>query len=101
MMDKKRVINPSIDDIGRYSIVEDLDKNLFVIAGAGSGKTSMLVSRMVAMVESGIDISLRRHSVYTRRHAIRVPFVRIPRSQIADQFSVPVYGQLAAAFPSG
>ena len=32
-------------------------ENFFVEAGAGSGKTTMLVSRMVAMVESGIDIS--------------------------------------------
>ena len=69
MMDKKRVINPSIDDIGRYSIVEDLDKNLFVIAGAGSGKTSMLVSRMVAMVESGIDISKICAITFTKKAA--------------------------------
>lgn len=32
-------------------------KNYFVIANAGSGKTSILVNRMVAMVEAGIDVS--------------------------------------------
>lgn len=68
-MMKKRVINPSIDDLGRYSIVEDLKKNLFVIAGAGSGKTSMLVSRMVAMVESGIDISKICAITFTKKAA--------------------------------
>lgn len=41
----------------REAIINELDKNLFVIAGAGSGKTTMLVNRMVAMIESGIDIS--------------------------------------------
>ena len=69
MTDKNRVLNPSIDDLGRYSIVEDLDKNLFVIAGAGSGKTSMLVSRMVAMVESGIDISKICAITFTKKAA--------------------------------
>ena len=69
MIDKNKVLNPSIDDIGRYSIVEDLDKNLFVIAGAGSGKTSMLVSRMVAMVESGIDISKICAITFTKKAA--------------------------------
>lgn len=45
------------DTIARNRIVSETDKNFFVEAGAGSGKTTMLVSRMVAMVESGIDIS--------------------------------------------
>ena len=46
-----------IDAISRNRIVSEMDKNFFVEAGAGSGKTTMLVNRMVAMVESGIDIS--------------------------------------------
>lgn len=41
------------DGLARKAIVEQLDKNFFVIAGAGSGKTTMLVNRMVALVESG------------------------------------------------
>lgn len=45
------------DSISRNRIVSETDKNFFVEAGAGSGKTTMLVSRMVAMVEAGIDIS--------------------------------------------
>lgn len=45
------------DSMARNKIVSDMDHNFFVEAGAGSGKTTMLVSRMVAMVESGIDIS--------------------------------------------
>ena len=69
MMEEKRTLAPSIDDIGRQSIIKDLGKNLFVIAGAGSGKTSMLVSRMVAMVESGIDISKICAITFTKKAA--------------------------------
>lgn len=45
------------DTLSRNRIVSEMDENFFVEAGAGSGKTTMLVSRMAAMVESGIDIS--------------------------------------------
>lgn len=45
------------DTISRNRIVSETDMNFFVEAGAGSGKTTMLVSRMVAMVEQGKDIS--------------------------------------------
>ena len=37
----------------RLRILEDLDRNLLVEAGAGSGKTTSLVGRMVALVRSG------------------------------------------------
>ena len=46
-----------IDDNSRIKILNDINKNFFVVANAGSGKTSILVNRMVAMIESGIDIS--------------------------------------------
>lgn len=40
------------DVLARQAIVNNIDKNYFVEAGAGSGKTTMLVKRMVAMIES-------------------------------------------------
>ena len=43
------------DSKARIDIVKKLNKNLFVIAGAGSGKTSMLVNRMVSLIENGIQ----------------------------------------------
>ena len=46
-----------IDKVSREKIRNDISANFFVEAGAGSGKTSMLVDRMVAMVEKGVDIS--------------------------------------------
>ena len=41
----------------REKIRTEINKNFFVEAGAGSGKTTVLVDRMVAMVEGGVDIS--------------------------------------------
>ena len=48
------------DAIARNMIVSNagLKKNIFVKAGAGSGKTSMLVNRLVALIEAGVDIRL-------------------------------------------
>ncbi len=46
----------NVDSNSRDKIVNDVFANFFVEAGAGSGKTTMLVSRMVSMVEHGIDI---------------------------------------------
>ena len=48
--------NLELDALSRNRIVADVNENFFVEAGAGSGKTTMLVNRMVAMVESGIPI---------------------------------------------
>ncbi|SKB93401.1 PD-(D/E)XK nuclease superfamily protein [Lachnospiraceae bacterium] len=45
------------DTQSRNRIISDINTNFFVEAGAGSGKTTMLVSRMVAMVEAGIPIN--------------------------------------------
>jgi ATP-dependent exoDNAse (exonuclease V) beta subunit len=45
------------DTISRQKIVDQTDSNFFVEAGAGSGKTTILVKRMVAMVEQGLDVS--------------------------------------------
>ena len=42
-----------LDSLAREQISKVLDKNLFVEASAGSGKTTSLVNRMVALVESG------------------------------------------------
>ena len=49
--------NLDLDQIARKKIRHDVHSNFFVEAGAGSGKTSVLVDRMVAMVEEGMDIS--------------------------------------------
>ena len=45
----------SPDEQARRAVREDLDRTLFVEAGAGSGKTACLVDRFVALVESGVE----------------------------------------------
>ena len=41
------------DSLSRNKIVTELDRSFFVEASAGSGKTTSLVRRMVALVEAG------------------------------------------------
>ena len=45
---------PPADQPARDRVAHALDETLFVEAGAGSGKTSALVGRFVALVESGV-----------------------------------------------
>ncbi len=49
-------MNVPPDQADRTRIREVLDHNLFVEAGAGAGKTTSLVGRIVALVRSGIPI---------------------------------------------
>ena len=57
------------DTESRNRIISDIDVNFFVEAGAGSGKTTMLVNRMAAMVEAGIPISRICAITFTRAAA--------------------------------
>ena len=52
------------DQAARDRITEDLDTTLFVEAGAGSGKTSALVGRVLALVRGG-QVELRRIAAIT------------------------------------
>ena len=45
------------DDDARRRIVTEIDRTLFVEAGAGSGKTSSLVARFVALVLAGAEVA--------------------------------------------
>ena len=60
----------TLDEKSRESIVLDINKNLFVEAGAGSGKTTMLVNRMVAMVEAGIPVEKICAITFTKNAAL-------------------------------
>ncbi len=64
------------DALSRNRIVSDTSRNFFVEAGAGSGKTTMLVSRMVAMVESGCDI----------RKICAITFTKAAAGEFYDRF---------------
>lgn len=45
------------DALARERITNEINCNFFVEAAAGSGKTSSLVDRMIAMVGAGVDVS--------------------------------------------
>ncbi len=66
------------DSDDRARIASDLDTNLFVEAGAGSGKTSSLVARIVSLVANGIEIGTIAAITFTEkaaaelRHRLRV-----------------------------
>jgi len=55
---------PAPDQAARRRITEDLGTTLFVEAGAGSGKTSALVNRVLALVTGG-EVELRRIAAIT------------------------------------
>ncbi len=48
---------PPPDEAERHRIQTDLDATLFVEAGAGAGKTTSLVARIVNLVQSGVPIT--------------------------------------------
>ena len=57
------------DDDARRRIRSDLDATLFVEAGAGSGKTTSLVARIVNLVESGVPITAIAAITFTEKAA--------------------------------
>ena len=47
---------PPADDDVRQRIINDLDTSFFLEAGAGSGKTSVIVARVVNLVRNGCSL---------------------------------------------
>lgn len=60
---------PASDDAARESILTDLDTNMLVEAGAGSGKTTSLVGRMYALVARGEPVERIAAVTFTRKAA--------------------------------
>lgn len=61
---------PLKDEKARQDIINDLDRCLLVEAGAGSGKTSSLVQRMVALVKEGrCQVDTMAAITFTRKAA--------------------------------
>lgn len=58
-----------LDQTSRDRIANDLDTSLFVQAGAGSGKTTSLVSRIVNLVSKGADLSKIIAITFTEKSA--------------------------------
>lgn len=87
------------DTLSRQKIVENIGSNFFVEAGAGSGKTTILVKRMVAMVEQGLDVSKICAITFTKAAAgefydrFQKFLIRRSTAPTADDF-VPTPGEL-------
>lgn len=65
------------DDLNNRKLIEtDTSTNYFVEAGAGSGKTTELVRRMIAMVENGIDV----------REICAITFTKAAANEFYDRF---------------
>ena len=73
----RRHVEPQSDDESRRIIREELQTNLLVEAGAGSGKTQMLAERMAAGIASG---------AYQIEHMAAVTFTRKAASELRGRF---------------
>ena len=91
-----------VDQPARDRITTDLDANLFVEAGAGAGKTSSLVGRIVALVRSGVDIGSIAAITFTEkaaaelRHRLRGELARAGKSDAVAALDHAPIGTLHA-----
>jgi len=79
------------DQTARERIRKDLERTFLVEAGAGSGKTTSLVDRMVALVENG---------ACGVRHIAAVTFTRKAAAELRQRFQVRLEEKLAALAPA-
>ena len=78
------------DQAARLRILEDLERNLLVEAGAGSGKTTSLVERMVALVRS---------RACTVDRIAAVTFTRKAAAELRQKFQVKLEAVVAGLAP--
>ena len=76
------------DEAARTAIEADLDANILVEAGAGSGKTRSLVRRMLALIRTGRA---------TTSEIAAVTFTRKAAGELRERFQVLLERELAAA----
>jgi len=69
-------MNNDLDNIARNKIENETDRNFFIEAGAGSGKTTELVQRMVSMIINGTDI----------RHICAITFTKAAAREFYSRF---------------
>jgi ATP-dependent helicase/nuclease subunit A len=75
------------DAADRHLIVDDVDRSLFISAGAGSGKTSALVARIVGLVhrhevpiQSIVAITFTEKAAAELRHRLRTELAKVGRA---------------------
>ncbi|MFP5487399.1 MAG: UvrD-helicase domain-containing protein, partial [Acidimicrobiia bacterium] len=90
------------DQPARSRIASDLRTNLFVEAGAGAGKTSSLVARIVALVRDGVDIGSVAAITFTEkaaaelRHRLRAELLTAGETRAAAAIDHAPIGTLHA-----
>src|SRR3954470_16111370 len=85
MSKRDATATPRSDQESRRIIREELETNLLVEAGAGSGKTQMLAERMAAGVGAG---------VYQVEHMAAVTFTRKAASELRGRFHLALESRL-------
>ena len=70
----------SPDDTTARRIVRDLDSNFIVEAGAGTGKTYALVSRVIALVKAGPD-----HGGARMEHIVAITFTETAAAELSER----------------
>ena len=78
---------PPPDQADRSRIERDLGTTLFVEAGAGSGKTTALVQRIVALVDSGVELE----------HVAAITFTEKAAAELRQRVREELEGRLRAA----
>ena len=76
------------DESAREKIIKDLDKTFYVEAGAGTGKTTSLVQRIVAIVLSG-KAKLQEIAAITFTEAAAAELKSRIREEL-DEYSVKI-----------
>ena len=62
----------SLDSNQAQAVKFDEDKHLLVLAGAGSGKTRVIIERIKYLLKSGIDISKIAVMTFTKKAAMEI-----------------------------
>lgn len=80
-------VSPPPDQADRTRIERDLTTTLFVEAGAGSGKTTALVQRIVALVDNGVELE----------HVAAITFTEKAAAELRQRVREELEGRLRAA----
>jgi len=93
---------PLADAAARHLVTKELGQTLFVEAGAGSGKTTSLVRRIVSLAASGLPVSQIAAITFTEaaagelRHRVRDELEREGKER-GDQVLINAAGQVESA----
>ncbi len=83
--------NPTDDASAGRRIVRDLDANLIVEAGAGTGKTYALVSRVVALVKNGVRME----------NIVAITFTEMAAAELSERIRARMDDLLDDAYRAG